>query len=100
MRTGDLIGLLSVVVLAQTATAEPILYSTSGHFDLAAGTLVLSGVSDAPTDANATQHGILLGSVSVGQVAGFLGVAPFQVQFQFSGGLPSINVSGTVPFSL
>jgi hypothetical protein len=95
MRTTSLAGLLSLVVFAQTATADPILYSTSGQFDIAAGTLVLAGVTDASPSAN-----ILLGSVSVGQVQGPLGVAPFHIQFQFSGGLPSIDLSGTVPFSL
>ena len=75
-----------------SAVAEPILFSTSGQFDLATGTVDLAGVSDAAPD----EKNFEIGAVPVAGVAGPLGSVPFRLQFQFNNNLPAIDVSGTV----
>ncbi|APW60771.1 PEP-CTERM sorting domain-containing protein [Paludisphaera borealis] len=75
------------------AAADPIRFSTSGRFELAAGTGELAGVTDAtPADS------ILIGAVPVDGFTDPLGSTAFHIQFKFNGDLPTIDVSGTATY--
>jgi hypothetical protein len=75
------------------AVADPIRFSTSGHFDMPAGTGELAGVTDAaPGDS------VLIGTVPVDGINGVLGATAFHIQFKFNTDLPPIDVSGTATY--
>jgi PEP-CTERM motif len=76
-----------------SASAAPIRFSTSGNFDLPAGTGELAGVTGAEAGDR-----IGIGTVAVDQIVGVLGSTTFHLQFKFNDDLPSINVSGTIPY--
>lgn len=90
MRSACYAALALGFLFAQSATADPIHYSTSGQFEHSKGTLDLIGVSNAPADA-----WLPLGSIAVtgGETTGS---TPFHVHFEFNGALPSIDVSGAI----
>ncbi len=85
------VGLALIASLAQSAAADPIHFSTSGQFELSTGTVALSGVSDAPAD-----EGILLGTIPLTEGDEAQVSTPFQIRFDFDGGLPSIEVAGSI----
>lgn len=91
MRAACCVGLALIAWFAQSATADPIHFSTSGQFELSTGTVALSGVSDAPAD-----EGILLGTIPLTAGDEAQGSTSFQIRFEFDGGLPSIEVAGTI----
>lgn len=79
---------------AQSALADPIVFSTTGRFELPTGTAELIGVNGAPGESE---------DYYVGEVPYHMGDAgahntPFHLRFEFNGGLPAIEVSGTVRF--
>ncbi|WP_406698393.1 hypothetical protein V5E97_05975 [Singulisphaera sp. Ch08] len=90
MRAACYASLALFMSLAQSAMADPIHFSTSGQFDLSSGTVALSGISNATADLS-----VPLGSIPLigGQAQGS---TPFHIRFEFDGGLPSIEVAGSI----
>ena len=82
---------LGIGALSASAQASPISFSTTGRFELPAGSVDLVGRSNAAADSDF----LSLGTISVGANAGALGETPFHLTFAFDG-LPSIDVGGKV----
>jgi PEP-CTERM motif len=70
--------------------ADPVLFSTSGHFDLLSGTGNLVGVNNV----GAASHQV--GTIPLGDQPAPQAEVPFHIQFRFNDGLPPIDVTGTV----
>ena len=85
--------LAAFLACATQARGDAITYSTTGNFVLPTLSTAIIGVYQAPV-----ADYFLLGSIPQGSLTDPYGPSSFQVQVQFSDGLPPINLSGTIGY--